>query len=383
MLRGVLTVVALSFVAIPWSFATEIDDRRAELDRLKKALEENRARLADLEKKEAEQTRRQEGLERDRQLTQQYLQQLETQNQSLRQVQEEHQLRLIEREVSLTETGDRLKDRLVQYYKLRHVKGGELLLSATSFNQVFARSQFLRRMITRDRVDLLALAQERAQIAHDAVGLEERRAEIESLHAEKRKEEERLSAQGASLLKELAGTRKSRTTEEKRLAELEASEKSIRALLTQLEKARQRGAGPDFGGDFGAHRGQLRWPVEGRVVAEFGFEVHPKYGTKVPQNGIVIAAPDGTDITATADGVVEFVDWYDGYGRTVILNHGSGYYSLYAHASAVLVRRGDRVDAGTVIAKVGDTDSIRGSCLHFELRHREEALNPRQWLRAG
>ena len=118
-------------------------------------------------------------------------------------------------------------------------------------------------------------------------------------------------------------------------------------------------------------------------VAEFGFEVHPKYGTKVPQNGIVVAAPLGTEIEATAEGVVEFVDWYDGYGRTVILNHGGGYYSLYAHASAVLVRRGDRVSAGDVIAKVGDTDSIRGSCLHFELRHSEEALNPRQWLRAG
>jgi murein hydrolase activator len=108
--------------------------------------------------------------------------------------------------------------------------------------------------------------------------------------------------------------------------------------------------------------------------------VHPRYGTRVPQNGIDITAPLGTPVRAVAAGSVVYVDWLPGYGRTVILDHGGGFYTLYAHASSVAVHRGDRVVEGQTIAGVGDTDSIRGPCLHFEVRQGEKALNPREWL---
>ena len=136
-------------------------------------------------------------------------------------------------------------------------------------------------------------------------------------------------------------------------------------------------AGPGLEGA----RGSLPWPVRGEVISNFGFDTHPRFGTKVPNKGIDIAAPKGTPIHAVAGGIAEFVDWLSGYGRCVIVNHGMGYYTLYAHCSRVLVAKGAQIESGQKIAEVGDTDSIRGSCLHFEVRHRAEAYDPKGWLR--
>ncbi len=83
-----------------------------------------------------------------------------------------------------------------------------------------------------------------------------------------------------------------------------------------------------------------------------------------------------------ASGRVEYVDWVRGYGKTVILAHGDDYYTLYAHASRILVAPGDQVEAGSAIALAGATDSLVGSCVHFEPRRGSEALDPLSWLRA-
>jgi septal ring factor EnvC (AmiA/AmiB activator) len=78
---------------------------------------------------------------------------------------------------------------------------------------------------------------------------------------------------------------------------------------------------------------------------------------------------------------VEFVSWIDGYGKCVILNHGGGYYTLYAHASEITVPVGKEVAAGETIGRVGDTGSTTGTVLHFEIRRGKEALNPLEWFR--
>ncbi|MCA9726866.1 MAG: peptidoglycan DD-metalloendopeptidase family protein [Candidatus Eisenbacteria bacterium] len=375
-----VAVIALCVGVGNPGWGADVDARRAELEKLKGQIESNRGEIEKLRAREAEKEQLQVTIDRDRDLTRRYLEQLAAQERDLRDSQSERQKDLLALEVRIDETTDRLRRRLLHYYKLRHVKGGELLFSSNSFPEVFARSQFLVRMIEHDRVDLLALAQDRAEAARVSSQITERRQELDGLIAEKKREETRLAAEHADVGRQLAGIQSERQAHEARLRELEETQSRIRKLLEQLEKARSEGSGPAVGGDFAKLQGRLRWPVRGRVVAEFGFEVHPKYGTKVPQNGIIIAAPEGTPIQAAASGRVEFVDWYDGYGRTVILNHGGGFYTLYAHASAVLVHRGDTVTAGEEIARVGDTDSVRGFCLHFEVRRQQDALDPRDWL---
>jgi septal ring factor EnvC (AmiA/AmiB activator) len=129
-------------------------------------------------------------------------------------------------------------------------------------------------------------------------------------------------------------------------------------------------------------KGKLDWPVFGRVIRSFGAYKHPRFGTTTMSNGVEIAAPEGMDVHAVYDGQVVFAEMFKGYGRSVILSHSDGYYTLYAHNSEILVQRGQTVRKAQVIAKVGSTGIVEGtSSLYFELRRKDEPINPLEWLR--
>jgi len=363
---------------------TDEAGQKQKLQQLRSEIDANRKEIEKLKSREKNLSKLQQRLARDRDLTRTYLEQLERQDTAIRSDLAGRQADLFVKEAALSETTDRLKRGLVRYYKMRQVAGPELIFSSRNFGELFARSQRLARVIYRERLELEALALEKFALSRDADALESRRRDVESLQAEKRREEERLRKQGAAALAELGDLRDERAGRERRVRGLEAAQAAIRRMLEQMERERLRereGARPSFKGSLASGRGRLEWPVLGKVVSEFGYETHPEYGTRVPQNGIDIAAEEGSAIRAVAPGATVYVDWLPGYGRTVILDHGSGYYTLYAHAQSVAVRKGESVAAGQIIARVGDTDSVKGSCLHFEVRQGERALNPREWLR--
>ena len=143
-------------------------------------------------------------------------------------------------------------------------------------------------------------------------------------------------------------------------------------------------AGRDSGdlpaGEFGKLKGSLMRPVEGKITKKFGKDKHPKFGTVTFNNGVNIKAPAGAPIKAVAAGRVEFVDWISGYGNCIILNHGGGYYTLYAHTSQIFVRTGQMVSLGDVIGEVGDSGSLNGYECHFEIRKSKQALDPMKWF---
>jgi septal ring factor EnvC (AmiA/AmiB activator) len=131
----------------------------------------------------------------------------------------------------------------------------------------------------------------------------------------------------------------------------------------------------------GALRGQLPWPAEGRVVTGFGRQVHPRFGTETFRRGVDIEADEGAPIRAVYAGTVLYRGQLKGYGNLIILDHGAGYYTLYAHASEILVEEGDRVRAGQAIGRVGETGSLEGPRLYFEVRYQGRPEDPEQWLR--
>ncbi len=118
----------------------------------------------------------------------------------------------------------------------------------------------------------------------------------------------------------------------------------------------------------------LRWPLRGVLYSRFG----PRQGAR--HDGIDIAAPEGTPVLAAADGTVLFTGQQSGYGTIVILRHPGDLLTLYAHASAVLVREGDRVRAGQPVARVGQTGRTTGPHLHFEVREGTRPRDPLQYL---
>jgi len=139
-------------------------------------------------------------------------------------------------------------------------------------------------------------------------------------------------------------------------------------------------ASPPAGPDPLRLKGVLPWPAAGKVVQGFGPRRHPRFGTVVPHNGVAIGAPMGADVRAVADGKVVFADWFQGYGRTVIVDHGGGIMSVLSHLSAVIVEVGQPVVQGQMVGLVGDSGSLEGARLYFELRHDGAPENPLGWL---
>jgi murein DD-endopeptidase MepM/ murein hydrolase activator NlpD len=120
----------------------------------------------------------------------------------------------------------------------------------------------------------------------------------------------------------------------------------------------------------------LRWPLRGKVISGFGAKPN---GLK--NEGINIAVPEGTNIQAAEGGVVAYAgNELKGYGNLVLVRHAGGYVTAYAHASQLLVKRGDTVKRGDVIAKAGQTGAVQSPQLHFEVRKGATALDPNKFL---
>ncbi len=132
--------------------------------------------------------------------------------------------------------------------------------------------------------------------------------------------------------------------------------------------------------------GTFLWPVPGshRVTSQYGYRIHPVYKTKKFHSGIDIGAGYGLDIVAAADGVVTLATTNGGYGKCIVINHGTengkAITTLYGHCSTLLVSKGDTVKKGQVIAKVGSTGVSTGPHLHFEVRRNGSAVDPDEYL---
>ena len=117
------------------------------------------------------------------------------------------------------------------------------------------------------------------------------------------------------------------------------------------------------------------------IVGGFGEQVHPRFGTRTFKRGVDIEAGDGAGIVAVYAGHVVYTGWFKGYGNLIILDHGHDYYTLYAHAAEIRVKEGDDVRQGQVIGTVGDTGSLAGPRLYFEVRYQGRPQDPAEWLR--
>jgi septal ring factor EnvC (AmiA/AmiB activator) len=132
---------------------------------------------------------------------------------------------------------------------------------------------------------------------------------------------------------------------------------------------------------FGSQRGRLSLPASGEIVSRFGKHKHPEFNSFTFNNGITIAASMNADIKAVFDGEVIFAEKFKGYGNMLIIDHGGGYFTLYAHTSRINRKVGSAVRKNEVVANVGDSDSTDGAKLYFEIRYQGKPVDPGPWLR--
>ncbi len=160
------------------------------------------------------------------------------------------------------------------------------------------------------------------------------------------------------------------------LAELTRSQARLDQLVSELD------ARPESTG-FGALRGRLPLPAPGRIESGFGKVLEPRFNTVTLRRGVDIRAPAGAPVRAVAPGTVAWTGWMRGYGNVVILDHGDGYHSVVAHLADVMRPQGVHVFEGDVLGTVGDTGSLDGPVLYFEIRRQGLAVDPAPWLGAA
>ncbi len=137
---------------------------------------------------------------------------------------------------------------------------------------------------------------------------------------------------------------------------------------------------PQTDAPFDKFKGKLRWPINGKVVHKFG---EKRDNTRFVWNGVFISAKAGANVVAPHNGRVVFSDWMQSFGQLMIVDHGKGYMTLYAHNEALLKAEGDWVLAGEPITRVGDSGGLATPGLYFEIRHKGKPTNPAQWLTAS
>ena len=346
-----------------------LQQQRRDLEESRSDVSQQRQRLQELEGAAQE---RLTGLQRNLRVTDEQIKENEQQLQ-----QAIAKLARIEADLSVAQATYQQKQRhtvarLRFLQRQRSTSTWATLLQSKTLEQLLARRRQLKRVYQADQQVLIALKADKDRIRDRKlqVELQKNQVALLSQYLLARKADYTAEAQAQQQLVQRL------TTD---LRALEAAEIQLAKDTRQLTLLIQKRLGVKTpGGIVGT--GTMASPVNGQITGDFGWRQHPILKTQKFHAGADFAVPQGTPIQAADRGAVIFAGWYGGYGNAVILDHGSGITTLYAHASQLYVTDGQSVQKGQTIAAVGSTGFSTGPHLHFEVRLNGEPTNPRAFL---
>ena len=384
-MRRFTFVLALIFLGNGWLSAdqeqAEIQSQKQELERIKKELELKRSSVEKLSQKEKGVLSELSDLEEELELVNKLIKKMGRQEQSLTKQFSLRNLELLEAELILKQKQKLLASRLNQVYRYGKLYRTKMLLSADSPLDLLRRFFYLDKLTQRDRELIKQVVNSIAQIEKTRQELLANLEELQKLKKGKQTEEKNRQLLAAQKEKKIGDIRKEKTSDLEAIAQLEQSQQQLQKIIESLESQRQKVKVDLPEGVFAASQGKLPWPADGNIISTFGEQVDPRTKTVTFNPGIVISAKMGAPVQAVADGLVIYNSWLRGYGHFVILQHDSGFYTLYAHLGEVLVENGTLVRTGDAIASVGDSGSLVGPALRFEIRQGKKQLDPLEWLR--
>lgn len=274
-----------------------------------------------------------------------------------------------------------LNARLRAMYKNGEIGYIEVLLGSGSFSELMTNLDMITRIYKQDE-DFMDLLQEQ----YDAIA--ETKRELETLNKELEVKQAQLETQKAALESDKSEVEALRADVQKDIDAQNALIDGLNAAAAQITSLIQaeQNKGSSSGGStlsnptFVGGSFCLPAPSYTRISSYYGYRIHPITGTKKMHTGVDFAAASGTPCVAGNGGTVIYSGWYSGYGNTVIIDHGGGISSLYAHNSALLVSKGQKVSKGQQIAKIGSTGNSTGPHCHFEIRINGKHTNPMSYL---
>jgi septal ring factor EnvC (AmiA/AmiB activator) len=273
-------------------------------------------------------------------------------------------------------------DRLIALYKLNWLGKFNVLASADNLQELLHRKKAIELILAQDQTVIQNLIDNRLEFEKVRSRLEKHRNEKRQQASAYLKQIKRMASERKKRSNLLAYVRKEKSAQ---LAAIESLKQAARDLDEKIKNL-GLGANPGVSGEyrtgesFQSYKGLLKLPVKGKIVSLFGEFKNTRYQVLNFRSGIEIQTERGEPIQAVYAGKVLYADWFKGYGNMIIIDHGDHYYTVYAHIEEAFKTNGDSVETGEVIATVGDTDSISGPKLYFEVRHHGKPLDPMQWI---
>ncbi|MEM8614828.1 MAG: peptidoglycan DD-metalloendopeptidase family protein [Cyanobacteria bacterium P01_H01_bin.105] len=261
--------------------------------------------------------------------------------------------------------------RLQFMQRQKDAEGWAILLKSENLNEFLERRYLLRKVYAADSNVMTEVQGKADLIVRQQQGVEAQKNSIALLRQQLLARRDQYEAQAGQQTQLISRLKDNRGALEAAQAQLVRDSESLGNLIRQRIAA----AGGVILGT-----GQMSIPTTGQITSRFGSRVHPVLGYRRFHAGIDFGASHGTRITAADSGKVIFSGWYGGYGNSVIIDHGGGLTTLYAHASRLNVREGQAVSKGQSIAAVGSTGLSTGPHLHFEVRRNGSPVDPMGFL---
>ena len=319
----------------------------------------------------------------------------------------ENSSKQIEYALAVNEIKDNLAKRYATLYKKKRNKGSFLAdIDFKNINRSFVKRKYFEKLKYFDRKNILNFLKLKDELAGLEISLENNTLSKEAAVAklkEKVKMQRSLLRLQKREIKSLAGKKKDKkkiiskinsnlNLYQKSIAEKEKAAKELKRFIVEMERkrieekrARKKMANKksvkSYFDDvkFSKIKKKLIWPVEGKIVSFFGSHRNSKTKTLTFNPGIEIKTKKESNVKAVSKGEIIKITWLRGYGNTMIMNHGEGFYTVYSNLDKIFKDEGEKIETGDALAIVGD-DGKNGK-LHFEIWHKKEKLNPSQWLK--
>ncbi|NNG27428.1 MAG: peptidoglycan DD-metalloendopeptidase family protein, partial [Ignavibacteriaceae bacterium] len=397
----IILFILLSFVTPTFPQVEQIDDKKVELDRIKGEISELEIELEEEIALEKESVKVLENYNKQSFLLNKIINNFrrEEQDKKVRINNRNRNIKSIEAEIKILK--ENYAAYVVSIYKKGKISEFESVIDSESLQQAILRVQYLKKFSERREKDLEELVIKKDELETAKALLQQEINEKKLLAEQKKAEEEVLQTKLVERKKILNNIRQDKDKLQATLntkKEAQSRIKNIIAKLIEEEEKRKLQLASVDGTDiieehsgieydlnttsfssFAQMKGEMLWPIhEGKIIGKFGENKNSVLNTVTLNYGIDIEAKEDNNVRCVAEGIVSAIDWLPGYGSVIIISHNEDYRTVYGHLEEIFVQEGDKVNVGTVLAKVGE--SVDGKVLHFEIWKARLNRDPELWL---
>ena len=370
-------------------YEEELRYQNEAINSLKTEIKQLRSKIKSAESRERSASSRILSLDEEISLTAKLIRSLKNEEEKTRKKIIQLKTDILKNENELDALRSRYKKRVVNSYLKGQLTDLERVFSSTTWRQAMYRTQYLKIIsdiekkivnqieklliqISKQKLELEAVLRQNLKLARDK---EQQINSFRNMRIDREKELNSIRNDKKALANYIgekeAGVQQLENIIKKVLEDKARFERELR-IRKQQEALRTK--------SFKALKGQLPWPAEGRIIARFGRQWNSKLKTTTENPGVDIKGQPGSAIRSILGGIVTTITYIRGYGTTLIIDHGGGFYTVYSHVTNIQTAVDSQVRNGDVIAYMGDSGSINGSKLHFEIWGKGQKLDPEKWL---